>query len=198
MEYRLAKLYGRAVLRWTKMRVIVSGADKVANLKRYAVVSNHASYLDFAVLLGYFPAPLRFIAKQGLKFMPAIGRHLIARGILIDRKDRQRALQAIEAAILDDDLTPILIFAEGTRSDDGKPQRFKRGGLSLLAKHGVTMVPVTILNTYNHLPKGAISYRAGGELRMIIAQPLLRENFQSDEAMIDAVEACIHKTFLAG
>lgn len=43
--------------------VRVEGIEHTRCLSGYAVVSSHASYLDWAVLLGYFPEPVRFIAS---------------------------------------------------------------------------------------------------------------------------------------
>lgn len=195
LEHRVGKLYARRILRRMKHKVIVEGERNIEGLDYFAVASSHASYLDFALLLAYFPTILRFIAKRELRFVPVIGSHLMKRGIVIDRSDHRHAMEVIEAAVVDDNKIPILIFPEGTRSDDGVPKRFKRGGLSLLVKHRVPIVPVTIINTHNYLPKGALRYRKGGTIKLIIGKPLRREDFADDTAMLDAIERTIHETF---
>ncbi len=195
IEYRVAKLQGRALLKRMRHEVTVEGVEHLRGLDYFAVVSNHASYLDFAVLLGYFPSNLRFIAKRELKRVPMIGSHLARRGVLIEREGKKETLQAIEDAIGDSNKTPILLFAEGTRSVDGVPRRFKRGGLNLFVKQHVPLIPVTIINTFAYLPRGALRYRKEGRFKLIIGAPLKRAMFASNEAMMDAVERVVHETF---
>lgn len=197
IEHRVGKLFARRILQHMRQDITVVGEQNVVGLDYFVVACNHASYLDFAVLLGYFPAPLRFIAKKELRHMPVVGGHLARRGVIIDRKDRRLAFSAIEAAIKDSNRTPILIFPEGTRSDDGLPKRFKRGGLSLAVKNGVPIVPVTLIGTAKHLPRNAINYLPGGHLKMVIAPPETLRAGIDEEAVIDKVEKVIHETFQA-
>lgn len=201
MEYRLGKLFAREILKRTGQEVEVVGAENVKDHEYFAVASNHASYLDFAVLLAFFPTPLRFIAKKELRRIPVIGKHLVSRGVVIDRKDRRSAFDSITAAIDDKNPIPILIFPEGTRSADGKPRPFKRGGLFLFAKSNVPIVPVTIINSAAHLPRGAINYLPGGKLKMVISPAVELKNFSNarnpEEAMIDAIEQAVNRNFTA-
>src|SRR5262249_45072263 len=139
-EYHLGTSYGRTVLRWLGYRVQVQG-QLHPEPRRFAIASNHASYLDFAVLLGYLPTPIRFIAKRELTKLPVIGGHLARRGVLIDRKNRAEALPIIEKAVDQHPNIPILIFPEGTRSADGLLKPFKRGGLAVLIARGLDIVP---------------------------------------------------------
>jgi 1-acyl-sn-glycerol-3-phosphate acyltransferase len=198
IEYRVGTLYGRAILKYMHHTVEVLGAENLQDLNEYhCVASNHASYLDWAMLFGYYPGSLRFIAKKELTHMPVIGSHLARRGVLIDRKGKRSAIDAIENAIKDDDQVPILIFPEGTRSNDGVPKRFKKGGLGLFAKNGVTVVPITVTGTFAYFPREAMAFNTGGHFKLIIGKPIRRRSFGSDDEMIAEVERVVHSTFAA-
>ena len=90
------------------------------------------------------------------------------------------------------------MYPEGTRSDDGYPKRFKRAGLSLLIEGGRAIVPVTIIGTFDFLPKGAIRYRTGGLFKMVIGKPLDAKDFPDAETMIASLEETVQKTFSDG
>jgi 1-acyl-sn-glycerol-3-phosphate acyltransferase len=188
IEHHVSQLLARRLLRELRLTVEVSGGEKVRGLERYCVASSHASHLDWAVLLGYFPSPLRFIAKRELIRVPVVGSYLRRRGVLIDRSKGIDARQAITAAARDAQAWPILIFPEGTRSPDGELQPFKHGGLRLLVEAGRTVVPVRILGTHAAYPRQARLIRTGRPLRMIIADPVTPADHAGTEAAMAEVE----------
>ncbi|MBI5487139.1 MAG: 1-acyl-sn-glycerol-3-phosphate acyltransferase [Deltaproteobacteria bacterium] len=172
MEQQIARLLAQRLLRHLDFDVRVEGAEKVEGLKRYAIASTHASYLDWAILIGHFPTQLRFVAKRELIWMPVIGQWLARRAILIDRRKGRTAKEAIRTAARDSEPWPILIFPEGTRSPDGTIQPFKAGGLRILFEEGRTVVPVCIRGTFDHFPRHARTIKTGGVLRMLICDPV--------------------------
>ena len=196
LEYRTSSLYGRALLAYMGHEVEVEGLELLEGLQgNYVVAANHASYLDWPVLLAYFPTHLRFIAKKELTHIPALGSYLAKRGILVKRVASKATFAKIEHGITDSDPTPILIFPEGTRSEDGQPKKFKRGGLVLFCKYNWPIVPVTITGTHEHLPRDAMMFKPGGKFRMIVGKPLYRKDFDSDDAIIGAVQERVHLAF---
>jgi 1-acyl-sn-glycerol-3-phosphate acyltransferase len=188
IEHRVSQLLAQRLLRHLDLSVEVRGAANVAGLERYAVASTHASYLDWAVLLGYFPSPLRFIAKRELTRMPVIGNYLRLRGVLIDRRRGKTARDAIEAAAHDGQPWPILIFPEGTRSPDGQVQPFKPGGLRLLAEAGRPLVPVCIVGTYDSFPRQSKYIKKGIPLRISIGQPVRPSDHATPDDAVAEVE----------
>jgi 1-acyl-sn-glycerol-3-phosphate acyltransferase len=170
IEQHISQLLGRRLLQRLGMRVTVSGLENIPRRGGYCVVSNHASYLDWAVLLGHFPVPLRFIAKRELLWMPVIGSYLRLRGVLIDRQRGVDAVAAIRAAASDDSPWPILIFPEGTRSRDGRMQPFKRKGLQVLAEQGMKLLPVCILGTYEAFSRHDRYIHRGGAITLSIGE----------------------------
>ena len=172
IEHRVSQLVARSLLRHLDFEVEVSGTDNVLGMKHYCVVCSHASHLDWAVLLGYFPSPLRFIAKKELISVPVIGSYLRLRGILIDRKKGDNARKAIRRAAQDDSPFPILLFPEGTRSPDGEVKKFKPGGLHIITDEGLPLVPVRITGTFEAFPRHARRVKTGGLLRLLVGEPV--------------------------
>ena len=52
---------------------------------------------------------------------------------------------------------PVLLFAEGTRSQDGRLGEFKRGPFTMAQKAGVRIVPVTITGVMKAMPPFALA-----------------------------------------
>jgi 1-acyl-sn-glycerol-3-phosphate acyltransferase len=198
LEHHISHLLGRKLLSHLKMEVTVEGSENVEGLERYAVVSTHASYLDWAVLLGYFPLPVRFIAKRELIWIPVIGSFLKTRGILIDRKRGVDAKEAIRRATRVAQPWPILIFPEGTRSPDGKVHPFKRGGLRILVDAGLSLVPVCIQGTFDAFPRHATAIKTGCKLLMKVGQPVLPPDPPDREWMMAEVERRVRALAGAG
>ncbi|MBI5479045.1 MAG: 1-acyl-sn-glycerol-3-phosphate acyltransferase [Deltaproteobacteria bacterium] len=188
IEHRVSQLLAQRLLRHLDLSVEVRGADKVAGLHRYCVACSHASYLDWAVLLAYYPSPLRFVAKKELTRVPVIGDYLKLRGVLIDRRTGQTAKEAIAAAAYDGQPWPILIFPEGTRSPDGEIQPFKPGGLRLLAEAGRELVPACVAGTYAAFPRQARVIRTGVPLRLTIGEPVRPADFATADEAVAEVE----------
>ncbi len=187
LEQHIGRLLARRILAHFRCPVRVEGLEHLAGLGRYGIASTHASLLDWAVLLGYFPAPVRFVAKRELIHLPVIGNYLRLRGILIDRSKGEDAKAAIARALRDDLPWPLLIFPEGTRSRDGGIGRFKPGGLRLLAEAGRSIVPVRIRGTYEALSRHDQALRPG-PLEMLVGEPVPPDFGGSVEATLAEVE----------
>jgi len=195
LEQRIGQLLGRRCLDQLGFTVQVEGLENFRHLDKYCVVSTHASHLDWVMLLGYCPDPVRFIARANLVKIPVIGDYLKQRGILIDRKKGIDAKVAIRSAARDDHPSPILIFPEGTRTRDGELQPFKLGGLQILAEEGLTMVPVCITGTFDAFPRHARIIKRGGKLRMQVGAPVRHDPDAGVDAQLEAIEKSMGALF---
>jgi 1-acyl-sn-glycerol-3-phosphate acyltransferase len=101
------------------------------------LVANHQSMYDIPMMMWVMrDRELGFIAKRELgKGIPSISFALRTLGsVLIDRKDVQQAIPAIEAfgRRKEEEKQVACIFPEGTRARDGVMKRFKSTGFSAL------------------------------------------------------------------
>jgi 1-acyl-sn-glycerol-3-phosphate acyltransferase len=190
IEHRVSQLLARRLIRHFRFEVEVDGLEHVPPPReRYAVVCSHASYLDWAILLGHFPSPLRFVAKRELARWPVIGDFLRLRGVLIDRGRGRDALTAIREAARDGQPWPILLFPEGTRSHDGTIGAFRRGGMVALAEAGLTLLPVAITGTFEAFPRQARAIRPGGRIALRIGAPVRPADPEELEARVALCES---------
>jgi 1-acyl-sn-glycerol-3-phosphate acyltransferase len=155
--------YGNCLIRWNRLDVRVEGLEQLAGTTACVYASNHPSWFDIPALVTRLPGTLRFVAKQELLRVPLFGAALRVGGhIGIDRRSRESALAAYEAAgaVLRSGKSAV-IFAEGTRSRDGRLQPFKKGPFVLAIVGQVPLVPVVVLGSFEVLPRGSIRPRPG-------------------------------------
>lgn len=192
-ELGVAREYALRVLDCLGLVVEVEGAEHARALPPYAVASTHASYLDPVVLAAHFPAPLGFIAKREVAWVPIIGGHVRRTGLLIDRRKGESAKMALRRAVSRHAAGHWLIFPEGTRTKDGEIQRFRRGGLSTLLEAGLVIVPVCLTGTYYAYSRHARFVRHDQPLRMTICPPVRRGGFTSIEEAVLEIEARVRR-----
>jgi 1-acyl-sn-glycerol-3-phosphate acyltransferase len=170
LQHRVARAWSRMLLRVSRVRVIVTGLDKLEPGKSYVFVANHASYMDTPVALAYIPVEFRFLAKQGLFLIPLLGWHLKRAGHLpVVRDDPRASLKSMtEAArIIRERGISVLLFPEGGRTHNGELQEFKEGAAYIGIKSGVPVAPVGLAGTRDVLPFGSGHIRPGTvELRI--------------------------------
>jgi 1-acyl-sn-glycerol-3-phosphate acyltransferase len=73
---------------------------------------------------------------------------------------------------------------------------FKKGPFHLAAETGFPIVPVTILGTYEMMPKGSLIVR-GGTATLIFHRPVNPKQFASREELMQAVRETINSALPA-
>jgi len=186
----IARLWSRLVM--TTYRVkwrAVYHADFDRTLP-HIFVSNHQSQFDIPALVLSMPVDFRIVAKRELLYIPIFGWALWLAGfIFIDRSDRDRAIRRLDRAVrIVRRGTSVVVFAEGTRSPDGRLLPFKKGGFVLALKAGVPIVPVSIRGGRAVLPKGSLRVRPGTiEVVFGAAVPTSGYTLETKESLIAAV-----------
>lgn len=155
--------WARVILWVCGIKVFPEGLENVDAQTPCVYMTNHQSYFDIFALLACLPVDFKFILKQELMRIPLFGLAMRKAGYIgIARKDPRKAVQSMNRAaerIRNGD--SLVIFPEGTRSPDGRLQRFKRGGFDLALKSGCDIVPVTIDGSYLIVPKGSLKINQG-------------------------------------
>jgi len=160
---RLGRIWSRSMLWATGARVRYEGLDRAAATLPCIYISNHQSNVDIWALIAVLPVQTRFVAKQSLFRIPALGWAMSASGFIpIDRTNRSRAIRSLRAAAARiRDGRPVVLFPEGTRSLDGRLGEFKKGPFHLALRAGVPIVPIAIGGSGRVLPSGTIRCRPG-------------------------------------
>jgi len=155
--------YARDLLRYNRVTARAVGLERIAGIGPCVYVANHQSWFDVVALVDVLPGSLRFIAKKELGRVPLFGQALRTAGhIEIDRKNLSSAVSAYQdaAAEVRGGLSAV-VFAEGTRSRNGRLQPFKKGPFVLAIVAQVPIVPVYVEGGFGILPKGTIRPRPG-------------------------------------
>jgi 1-acyl-sn-glycerol-3-phosphate acyltransferase len=174
---RLARAWARVVLGVSGIRVARSGVE--AATAPAVFVANHISLLDPPALLLAVPANLRFVAKQSLFYIPIFGQALWAAGIIpIRRGDRARAIASMDrAAGRLRRGQSVLVFAEGTRSADGRLRPLKKGAFVMALGAGAPVQPVLISGSRDLLPPGSLLPRPG-TIRVELLPPVATDGLE--------------------
>lgn len=140
-----ARLWARISLALAGSRAAIRGVEYLPD-GPVIFMSNHQSNFDIFSLLALIPRQIHWLAKKELFEIPVFGPSMRRGGYIpLDRSDGRKALKSMEeAARIIRSGKSVVLFPEGTRSEDLKLLPFKRGGFMLAVRAGVPVVPVTI------------------------------------------------------
>ena len=167
--------------------------------RQYVFVSNHLSNFDIPPLFLALPNRIRYLAKAELFGIPFLAGAMRRIGII---KIERGAGPATHAAINDgvaaaaEQGYSLMVFAEGTRSRDGKLHSFKKGAFRIAISTGIDIVPVTIQGTWETWrPEARIFFPGHG--RIVIGEPISVEGLtvKDVDALRDRTHAVIAETY---
>lgn len=150
----------------------------------YVAVSNHLSQGDPPVV-AWVPWEMKWVAKIELFQMPVTGWLLRLSGdIPVDRRDRDSRGQVLKrAAEYLRKQCSVMLFPEGTRSRDGRVNRFADGAFRLAIKEGVPVLPIVIEGTQGALPKHSIWFRPNPDrMRVRVLPPVDTDGYDRTDA----------------
>jgi 1-acyl-sn-glycerol-3-phosphate acyltransferase len=139
------------------IEVMAEGQENVPD-GAFVYCSNHQSLTDILCLGAVLPGDFKWAAKQSLWKIPFLGWHLrLAGHVPVERGRGSRIAAAVIERFVDVLRAgkPLLIFPEGTRSEDGVLKGFRNGGFHAAIRAGVPCVPVALEGTSGLLKKHA-------------------------------------------
>ncbi len=138
------------------IKIVVKGEEHLWSHRPAVFIFNHQSNADFLIAAKLLKKDVVAIAKKELEMSP-IGPFFKAAGVIfIDRKNKDKAIEAMKPAV--EALksgTSIAIAPEGTRSFDYNLGAFKKGAFHLAMDAGVPLIPMVIKNAHDVMPRGA-------------------------------------------
>lgn len=192
-SHLFARYWSRFIFWGVGIHPAVIGAENIPKDQAVIFAANHQSTMDIPAMFGYLPSEFRIMAKRVLFLIPFLGWHLyLAGNIPINRRNTKKAFGSVfRAATRIKQNLSLLVFAEGTRSRDGKLQRFKRGGFTLARKLNVPVVPVAIKGTFDLMPANAWLAKPG-RIEIIIQPPIY-----PTDPRFDTLEEDVRKELVA-
>ena len=136
------------------------------------VASNHLSFFDPPLIGSQLDEGLYYLARKTL-FKGALMNWVLPRVHAVPVDQEKSDLASLRESIrLVKEGKKLLLFPEGHRSKDGKPQPALRGVGLLIAKTEVPVIPVRVFGTFEVYPIHAKMPRLYGKLRVVFGEPL--------------------------
>jgi 1-acyl-sn-glycerol-3-phosphate acyltransferase len=190
--------WSKLSLKICRVEVRARGMENISSDGAYIFVTNHASMFDIPAIMSVLPR-VRIMFKKELSYVPLWGWALRwGHHIMVDRakgseavKSLDRAAEAIKSG------GSVILFAEGTRTRDGKLLPFKRGAFSLAAKSGIPIVPIAINGSFKILPKNSLDIRPS-PIELVMEKPIDTSHIASREeeiALMNRVREIIERNY---
>jgi 1-acyl-sn-glycerol-3-phosphate acyltransferase len=179
--HRCARAWARLVLKTTGVRVAVRGAGHIDPSRSYVFASNHQSIYDIPIVFTSLPVQLRIVAKDSLGRFPFLGWHLQRTGhLLVDRRNPGAGIVKRMARLIGG-ARSLIVFPEGTRSQDGRVGRFKGGSFLLAIDSGLPVVPISIARSRFVMRKGRLM-TCPGDVTVTIHEPVPTTGITREQA----------------
>ena len=141
-------------LGWLCFGLSRRGAENFPAQGAALVCSNHQSYFDPILLGAFCDRRMNYLARENLFDIRGLGALMRLYNAIPVRRDGisisglKETLKRLKRGEL------VLIFPEGTRTEDGEVGQLKSGFCMLARKAQVPLVPVGIAGAYEVWPKG--------------------------------------------
>jgi 1-acyl-sn-glycerol-3-phosphate acyltransferase len=192
----LGRLWSRWILATAGVKVSPQGAERSA-AGPHVVICNHQSLFDIPALVVTLQGRFRIVAKRELFWIPVFGWALRVAGFIsVDRRDRDKAIASLErGAGTVREGGSLVMFAEGTRSGDGRLRPLKKGAFHLAQQSGAAILPVTVSGSRYVLSRQSWIPRPG-TIDVVVGEPLApRGAGEAPEAMIARATAALEAGF---
>lgn len=170
--------------------VNVNGKENINPSQSYVLIANHQSAFDIFVLYGFLGIDFKWVIKQEVRKIPAIGIGCEKVGhIFIDRTNHDSAIRSLNEAkksIVNG--TSVMFFPEGTRSFDGTIKKFKKGAFKMALDLDLPILPITIVGTKDILPNKTLDLFPG-KVSMRIHEPIPLKGYSGDNIDVLANKA---------
>jgi len=143
---------------WLILRILVrfryEGREHEPRRGPFIVAANHASFLDPPLVAIGLRHKSAHMGKDTLFDVPILGSWLRSMGTFPvrrgtpDRRAIRHSLHVLEQGGV------LLIFPEGTRSQDGRLKLPEPGAAMIALRTGVPVMPAAVINSHRIMPKG--------------------------------------------
>lgn len=185
--YALKKVWAFLIVLFAGIIPVIKYKKKFKWPHKCVVVSNHTSYLDICLSVFYMKHTALFMGKVELLKAPLFGNFFKYMDIPVNRKSNtgsHRALQQAGEKI--EQGFGMVIYPEGTISNEGKLRNFKNGAFKLAIEKQVPIIPVVNINNWQLLQNGGF-FKANGRpgiARVIVGAPISTKGM-TEENLVD-------------
>lgn len=182
-------LYAIAYPGWD---ISVLHRERIVKDQTYMLVANHTSIADI-VLCFCLMRQFKWVSKSTVFNLPLLGWNMrLSRYVPLVRGDAASIAKMMDQCRywLKRGIS-IMMFPEGTRSEDGRVKVFKHGAFTLAKEAGIAVVPVAIHGGHNLIQKHSSTFAAKATLTVEVLEPVPPDSFEDAAAYGEHVRALI-------
>jgi len=165
---------GHAIIALNPMwKVAISGYHPPRWLPAHVVVSNHQSIADIPVISNLH-WEMKWLSKERNFELPFFGWMMKMVGdVPLVRGEKGSTTAAMKRCrwYLDHDM-PVMIFPEGTRSNDGTIKPFKDGAFRLAIESGCPILPIVVAGSRHCIPKHTWVFGSRTDMKVHVLEPI--------------------------
>jgi len=137
-------------------RLTYNGLEQIDRHKKYVLIANHQSVADILVLYGlhrYY----KWVSKAEIIKVPFIGCNMLLNQYIFLKRGNIKSIKEMMQICRDwlNKGASVMLFPEGTRSENGQLQSFRDGAFKLSIDCNVELIPIVINGTREMFGKGA-------------------------------------------
>lgn len=177
----MTSIVGDLGCRLAGIKVVIKGRDHLWSARPAVFIFNHQSNVDLLIMAKLLRKDAVGVAKKELLNSP-LGPLFKAAGVIfLDRKNREKAIQALGPAVdaLKSGIS-VGIAPEGTRSYDYSLGKFKKGAFHIALQAGVPIVPVIIKNAHDVMPRGSNLIKPN-VVEIVVKKPIPTIHWKKDD-----------------
>lgn len=184
------KYWSKLACRLSLNKIKVERSDKLNKDQSYVFIANHQGIFDIFLIYGYLGHNIKWVQKHQLRKIPFVGKASeIAGHVFVDQSNLKsmKATIAKAEAQLGNGVS-VAIFPEGSRTNTGKMDRFRRGAFIIAKEMGLPIVPLTVNGPFD-IMKIHTYILNPGRLELIIHDPIPTEGM-ADEDILALMNKC--------
>ena len=172
------KIWSQLTLWLFLLPTSVAGKELIDKHQSYVFLANHQGYFDIFLMYARLGHNFKWMMKEYLRKIPFVGLACARSGQIYvgeTRAGMARTVKQAQATLRGG--MSMVIFPEGTRTEDGTLGPFQRGAFTLAGEIGLPIVPITINGSFKVFNRHAKSV-SHGRLTLIIHRPITAEERQ--------------------
>ena len=179
-------------------KIHITGRENIMDDKNYILVANHSSLFDIVAIVSFFPT-VTWFGHERLLRIPLFSRILkLTDYIPVREKSISNTREMFDDLVQKSHEHSVAIFPEGTRTLDGKINKFYKGFIYLLRASEIDILPVTLNGFYCLKPKTRTHIDFSARLGIIIHQPIEYKKlyFKKDQEIIEEVREVVKSGYV--
>lgn len=186
-------IWARLVFLMMGKKLHIEGKENLVKEEKYIILANHSSLFDIMAIMSFNPG-VSWFGREKLLKIPVFGFLLKKTGYVpMKTTNFRNTKEMVEQLVQNSDRKSIAIFPEGTRTLDGKLNRFHRGFIYVLKSSDADILPVTLHGFYLLKPKNRFYIDFSAKLHVVIHKPVKNKELimKSDREIINFVKEAI-------